>query len=297
VLETGAAFQTHQFDGKGRYVAADRYARIPYGQEPGFNQYYESRTVLRMRYGLRDRTTIVIDVPFFTKNLVYDVDEDGSTTIDPDEEDLKRDDAGIGDIVVGADVRMPVLERGPISLAYVAARLKLPTGNSFTPSQHLRQYDTLVMGSGQYDLYAGLGAVFPQENSRFSVEAGYLSRLPDRVAYYNDDRPRRHLNPGDEERLHMDFALHLSRALATEVYTDFRHRHATQDFIDPISQDDEKAREMFLLNLGIALRAEISESATAGVSLEHPLWGRTTATFHPLDVVGPRLSLYYGRRF
>ncbi len=296
-VETGAALQVNQFDGKGNYVSADRYASFGYPYEPGFNQYLETRTALHIRYGLRERTTVTIDVPFFTKNLTMDFDENDDDIIQPDEEDVERDDVGVGDITLGADVRLPGFEKGPISLAYVSTRVKLPTGNSFTPSQHLRQYDTLVMGTGQYDVYAGLGIALPRENFRSEVEVGYLARLPDRVSYYNFQRARRHLNPGDEERIHTEFAMHMSRALAPELYFDFRHRHATQDFIDPITHDDDEAREMFLLNAGFALRAELSEKANAGVVFEHPLWGKSTATFHPLDVVGPRLFVYYGRRF
>lgn len=296
-FETGGAYQSMMFDGQGRYVSATNYSQDNrYAPDHGFDYYFETRTRLNLQYGLREKVTVVMQVPFYSKELHYAFDEDGSGVIDPSEEDVKRDDVGIGDIVAGADVRIPRFERGALSLVYVSGRLKLPTGASTTEG-FLRQHDTLIMGSGQFDLYAGIGAVLPSGTWRLGGEVGYLARLPDRVWYHNIGRNRRYLNPGDEEKLHLDVAKHMGRWLAPELFLDFTHRHATQDFVDPITHQFGEAREMFLTNLGVAFRAEFSEKTTAGLVFQHPVWGKTTTTFFPLDVTGPRLALYYGVRY
>lgn len=296
-FETGGAYQSMMFDGHGRYVSATNYTQDNAGSpDHGFDYYYETRTRLNLQYGLREKVTVVMTVPFFTKELHYAYDDDFDGTIDSDEEDVKRDDVGIGDIVAGADVRIPRFERGALSLVYVSGRVKLPTGASTTEG-FLRQHRQLIMGSGQFDLYAGIGAVLPSGTWRLGGEVGYLARLPDRVWYHNIGRARRHLNPGDEEQMRLNVAKHMGRWLAPELFLDFTHRHATQDFVDPITHQFGEAREMFLVNMGLAFRAEFSEKTTAGLVLQHPVWGKTTTTFFPLDVTGPRVALYYGVRY
>lgn len=297
VFETGMAYQSMVFDGHGRYVTASTQGQDNrYDPDQDFNSYLETRTQIHMRYGLRQNVTAMATIPFYTKDLRYRYDEDGSGTIESSEENVRREDVGIGDIVVGADVRLPKWEVGPFTLVYATGRIKLPTGASTTQG-FLRQYQTLVMGSGQFDLYGALGGVIASGEMRFGMEAGYNARLPDRVWYYNYGRARRHLNPGDEEHLKLSAAMHMGRWLAPELYLNFVHRHATQKFIDPITHDFGEAREMYLADLGLAMRAEFSERTNAGLVFQHPVWGKTTQTFFPLDVTGPRLYLYYGVRY
>jgi len=133
-------------------------------------------------------------------------------------------------------------------------------------------------------------------NARVGFEAGYNARLPDRVNYAANGQPA-FLNIGDEEHLHLEGSDQVMRWLAPEIALDFTHRHATQKFQDPVTHDDAKAREMYLLNLGLSARAQLSERTEAGATFEHPLWGKITKTLFPLDVTGPRFYAYYGVRF
>ena len=109
--------------------------------------------------------------------------------------------------------------------------------------------------------------------------------------------PGFHLDPGDEQRLHLDGAYHLGRWLAPELFLDILHRDPTKKFENPITHRPGTAPEMYLAELGMAVRAEITESSHAGVVVQHPIWGKSTMTFFPLDVTGPRAYLYYGYRF
>lgn len=282
-LESGGAVQDRNFDGHARYQT---------GRAPPFREYQESRTVLRLRYGVRDRVTVTFDAPFYAKRLIdsaweyQDSDGDGNPDTFVLLDERERDDAGMGDVVAGADIRVPRLQAGPLALAYVGFRAKLPTGNDATQSGSISDLDTLVMGSGQFDLQAGIGGVLARGRTRFGFEASYNARLPDRVAYYNTNRFRQHLNPGDEQKLHADGAVHLGGWFAPELFADFIHRNKTENF----------GPEMFLLDAGIALRAQFSERLEAGVAGQHPVWGKNTRTFFPLDVTGPRGWVYAGWR-
>ena len=151
-----------------------------------------------------------------------------------------------------------------------------------------------MIGSGQTDLYAGAGAVIAAGDGRVSIEAGYNARLPDTVPYFDVNRS---VNPGVEEHLRAEGAFELARWLSIEASGDFTHRHATRYFVDAYSHDLGKAREMMLFSAGAALRAEISERIDAGIVVEQPVWGKSTMTFFPIDVTGPRGSIYYGVRF
>lgn len=297
-FETGFAYQNKVFDERGRYVSADSWGQFGrYAPDQDFDRYSETRTVVHVRYGLRDRLTAVLAVPFYTKELHYEFDSNNNGTIEGGEDDVKRDDSGVGDVVMGGDVRVPSLELGPLSLAYAGVRVKLPTGSSVASCGFLRQYCSLVMGSGQWDVYLGAGGLIASDDLRFGFELGYNVRLPDRVWYFNVQRDHRHLNPGDEQRIRLDGAMHLGRWLAPEVFLELMHRNATEDFINPIDHQLGKAPEMFLADLGIAMRVELTERSRGGLVIQHPVWGKTTMTFFPLDVTGPRAYLYYGYRF
>ena len=50
---------------------------------------------------------------------------------------------------------------------------------------------------------------------------------------------------------------------------------------------------MYLAELGVAVRAEFTEGSHGGVVVQHPVWGKSTMTFFPLDVTGPRAYVYY----
>ena len=47
----------------------------------------------------------------------------------------------------------------------------------------MRQFRELLLGSGQTDLYAGVGAMVAGASARASILAGYNARLPDEVSY------------------------------------------------------------------------------------------------------------------
>jgi hypothetical protein len=290
-IEGGAAFQDHQFDAHGHYVAADRFGNAnggSFGFDPGFKHYLETRTMLHVRYGMRENVTALVDLPFYTKSMTA-IDVDGSGNLD------KVKASGMGDVVAGADIRLPRFEGDYLDLAWASLRLKMPTGNSGVPG-FVREYHALLLGSGQWDFYGGLGGTAAHGNGRLDFEIGYNARLPEVVDWL--DGPDRHfINIGDEEHFKTDAALQLGRWLSPEVYLDFTHRHATKNFPDPISHDGDKAREMFLANLGFMLRAEFSEKSEAGFAVQHPVWGKETATFMPLDITGPRAWLWYGYRF
>ena len=297
-VETGFAYQNKVFDEKGRYVSSDTWGEFErFSPDQDFERYFETRTALHVRYGMRDRVTATLTLPFYTKELHYTFDRNNNGTIEGSEDDVKRENSGMGDVVLGADFRVPRFEVGPLSMSWVSTRVELPTGPSTEECGFIRRYCTLIMGSGQWDVYVGLGGLVARDDFRFGFEAGYNARIPDRVWYHSVQRPYRHLNPGDEQRLHLDGAMHVGRWLAPEVFLDFVHRNATEDFVNPVTHELGKAPEMFLADLGVAVRAEFSEKSRGGVVVQHPLWGKTTMTFFPLDVTGPRAYLYYGYRF
>lgn len=286
-LEAGGAWQDHVFDAHGSLKRATLDAG---GDDFGFKSYVETRAVIHARYGLREQVTLVLDVPLLTRELIYDFDDGNGTR------KTKRTASGLGDVVLGADIRLPAYESPLLAMLYLSARVKMPSGQSTTPD-FLRHYRKLVMGSGQWDVYGGVGGLLASGNARLGFEAGYNARLPDRVNYAGDQGAPQFLNIGDEEHLHLDASDQISRWLAPELFFDFTHRHATQHFQDPVSHDGAKAREMYLANLGAAVRLQISERTEAGAAFQHPVWGRITKTLFPLDVTGPRGWIYYGVRF
>ena len=297
-FETGFAYQNKVYDHKGRYVAADSWGQFNrYAPDQDFERYFETRTVVSARYGLRDRVTAVVNVPFYTKELHYIFDRNDNGTIEGGEDDVKREDSGVGDVSMGADVRIPRFEVGPLSMVYTAGRVELPTGSSTEECGFIRRYCSLVIGSGQWDVYLGMGGLLAREDWRFGFEAGYNVRLPDRVWYYNINRPHRHLDPGDEQKIRLDGAYHVGRLLAPELFLDIMRRDATKKFINPVTHESGTAPEMLLVDLGAALRAEFTEKSSGGLVVSHPIYGKTTMTFFPLDVTGPRAYLYYGYRF
>jgi len=301
LFETGFAYQNKVYDQKSRYVASNSWGEFPRdARDQDFDTYFETRSTIHLRYGLRDRITAVVAIPFYTKELHYEYDSDDNTTIEGGEADVKRKDSGIGDVLIGADVRIPRLEKGPLSLVYASGRVEMPTGSSSEACGFIRRYCSLVIGSGQWDVYLGLGGFIARDDFRFGFETGYNARLPDRVAYYNpDDRVRRrqHLDPGDEQRLHLDGTYHVGRWIAPELFLDVLRRDPTKKFENPITHRPGTAPEMYLAELGVAVRAEFTEGSHGGVVVQHPVWGKSTMTFFPLDVTGPRAYVYYGYRF
>lgn len=284
-VEVGVAQQDHVFDAHGKYVSASKDAN-PGAGEDGFSHYFEQRAVIHARYGLHDLATLVVDVPIVAKSLTYD-DGNGKQ---------KATASGLGDVTFGVDVRLPRYETPRLALLYLATRAKMPTGASATP-HFLHQFDRVLLGSGQFDLYAGVGGAVPfGDKTRMGFEFGYTSRLPGRVDWSDRDGNPHYVNVGDEEHVHLDGARTVTRFLAPEIDLDFTHRHATQHYPDPITGDD-KAREMYLVNLSLAAHMQLSERQSAGGSFSYPVWGKETKTFFPLDVTGPRLSIYYGLRF
>ena len=282
VLELGGAYSDHEFDAHGHWVAGDKFSDAADG-DPGFTSYWESRTTLRVRYGLSERVTGVIVAPFVDKHLTIG---DGSGT--------HRKASGMADITMGVDVRLPKWESDARPLTWLALRAKLPTGQPGSAG-FLREYTDLVLGTGQYDLYAGLGTTLAGEHARLDAEAGYLSHLPDEVVWFGG--PPHFLNMGDEERVHVDGALQMGRWLTPSLLLDFSHQHATKKFMDPVSHQFDKARESYLLDAGFQLRASFSEKTEAGLEIQHPAWGKLTGTFMPINVTGPRGYLWIGRRF
>lgn len=298
MLEAGTAFQNKVYDDKGRYVSSDGWGEFSrFSPDQDFDSYSETRTVIHVRYGVRERATAFVSIPFYTKTLRYTFDANDNGTIENGEDDTEREDSGFGDVQMGVDIRVPRFEIGPLSMVYATTRVELPTGSSVETCGFLRRYCTLVMGSGQWDVYAGLGGFIARDQWRFGFELGYNARLPDRVWYYNEPRAHRHLDIGDEQKLHLDGSMHVFSWLAPEVFLDFTRRNATEKFIDPTTHDFGKAPEMLLADLGVAVRADFSERTRGGVVVQHPVYGKTTMTFFPLDVTGPRAFLYYGYRF
>ncbi len=293
-LEAGGAFMNHAFDSQGRSFATSSYGQIEaYNPDHGFDRYTEERTALHVRYGLRERTTVFLDLPFYAKQLVYDFDADSSGTVDPGEQGTKRHDEGVGDVRMGADIRIPAVEGRIFSLFYLTTHAKLPTGNA-NADGFLRQYNHLAIGSGQTDLYGGVCAVVARGDARLGFEAGYNARLPDTVPYFFTNRA---LNLGDEQRLRTEGGYQVGRWLSLEISGDLLHRNATRYFVDPVSHQLGKTREMALLTAGAAIRAEFSERVDGGIAVEVPAWGKSTLTLFPIDVTGPRAYLYYGVRF
>lgn len=298
MLEAGTAFQNKVYDEKGRYVASDSWGEFERSSpDQDFDSYSETRTVVHVRYGVRERATAFVSIPFYTKSLRYTYDANDNGTIEGGEDNTRRKASGVGDVQMGVDIRIPRFEIGPLSMVYASTRVELPTGSSVETCGFIRRYCTLVIGSGQWDVYAGLGGFIARDDFRFGFELGYNARLPDRVWYYNEPRPHRHLDIGDEQKLHLDGSMHLASWVASELFLDFTRRNATEKFIDPITHDFGKAPEMLLLDLGAAVRADFSERTRGGFVLSHPIFGKSTMTFFPLDVTGPRAYLYYGYRF
>ncbi|HVO29732.1 MAG TPA: PEGA domain-containing protein, partial [bacterium] len=283
--ELGYARQDHVFDAHGHYVSGTKDAD-PGNGERGFKLYTEERMTMHVRYGVKDVIALVVDVPVIAKTLTFR--ENGA--------DTKATASGLGDVVAGLDIRLPRYESPRLALLYLAARAKLPSGASATPG-FIHNYDRLLLGTGQFDLYGGVGGVIAMgDDNRADFEVGYTSRLPGRVNWSDNDGSPHYVNIGDEEHVHVDGARQVTRFFAAEADLDFTHRHATQHLRDPITEED-KAREMYLVNLALTGRMQVSESSEAGISLQHPVWGKITKTLFPVDVTGPHVSAWYSLRF
>jgi hypothetical protein len=234
----------------------------------------------------------VVEAPIVLRTIDYDY-LDGSQNL----HDRTARGSGVGDVAVGLDVRLPGLESAGRSLVYLSTRLKLPTGDSGADG-FLRSYGRLPVGTGQYDFYAGLGATWASEDDRLDAEVGWNANLPGELYWADDNANRAFLNMGDQQIVHVDVARHLGSWLAPELYLDFRHRDRTKEFESPFDPNSNDAPESYLATLGFAARFELSEVVEAGATLDHPVWGRANSTFMPIaDVAGPRLAVYYGRRF